>query len=198
MPLTAKQQRFVEEYLIDLNASAAARRAGYSARRADEIGYENLRKPQVKAAIDAAQAERSQRTQVTADQVLKEAALVAFSDIGEVLDFSGTEPKLRPASAITEAGRRAIRGIKVKRYTEGKGDDAREVEVTEFSLWPKSTAIEQLMRHLGLYKDRDPLEVLLAALPAGVGAAVRRELGRLLAEGPAPPGGPAAGAADGA
>jgi phage terminase small subunit len=195
--MTAKQQRFVEEYLVDLNAAAAARRAGYAPKRADQLGFENLRKPEIKAAIDAAQAERSKRTQVNADQVLREAALVAFSDIGEILNFAGKHPTLRPANQITEAGRKAISSIKVKRYTEGGGEDAPEVEVVEFKLWPKSTALEQLMRHLGLFKDREPLEVLLAALPADVGTAVRRELGKLLAEGAAPPGGAAAGAADG-
>lgn len=60
--LTAKQQRFVEEYLVDLNASAAARRAGYSPKRADAMGHENLRKPDVAAAIAAAKADLSEKT----------------------------------------------------------------------------------------------------------------------------------------
>ena len=70
MALTPKQQRFVEEYLTDLNATQAAIRAGYSAKTAEVIGYENLRKPQVADAIKAAQSERSQRTEITADYVL--------------------------------------------------------------------------------------------------------------------------------
>ena len=69
--LTHKQQRFIEEYLVDLNATQAAIRAGYSKRRAAEIGYENLRKPQIQAAINKAMEEQSQRTQITADYVLK-------------------------------------------------------------------------------------------------------------------------------
>ena len=70
MALTDKQQRFVEEYLIDLNATQAAIRAGYSGDTAKEIGYENLTKPHVAEAIQAAMAERSKRTQIDADYVL--------------------------------------------------------------------------------------------------------------------------------
>lgn len=70
MALTAKQKRFVEEYLIDLNATQAAIRAGYSARCAGEIGHENLRKPQIAAEIEKAQAERSDDCGVTVEYVL--------------------------------------------------------------------------------------------------------------------------------
>ena len=69
--LTDKQRLFVEEYLIDLNATAAARRAGYSAKTAEVIGFENLRKPNIAAAIGQAKAERSERTEITQDWVLE-------------------------------------------------------------------------------------------------------------------------------
>jgi phage terminase small subunit len=71
MALRPKQQRFVEEYLIDLNATQAAIRAGYSPRTAGSIGDENLKKPEIAKAIEAALASRSARTAVTADDVVK-------------------------------------------------------------------------------------------------------------------------------
>ena len=71
MPLTPKQECFVEEYLIDLNATQAAMRAGYSAKTAYAIGAENLSKPEISAAIAEAQAERSDRTNITQDYVLE-------------------------------------------------------------------------------------------------------------------------------
>ena len=71
MPLTPKQAAFVREYLVDLNAAAAARRAGYSEKTARKIGQENLTKPDIAAAIEAAQSERAERLQLTADDVLK-------------------------------------------------------------------------------------------------------------------------------
>ncbi len=79
MSLTARQQRFVNEYLLDLNATQAAVRAGYSARTAGAIGCENLTKPQVATAICEAQAERARQTRVTADDVLRELWSIAQS-----------------------------------------------------------------------------------------------------------------------
>jgi phage terminase small subunit len=70
MALTAKQETFVREYLIDLNATAAAERAGYSAKTAYSIGQENLNKPEIAAAIQKAMNERAERTRIDADYVL--------------------------------------------------------------------------------------------------------------------------------
>ena len=72
--LTPKQKRFVEEYLIDLNSTAAARRAGYSEKTADRIGPELLGKTCVSKAIEAAKQKRSARTEVTQDRVILELA----------------------------------------------------------------------------------------------------------------------------
>lgn len=71
MSLTAKQQRFVDEYLIDLNATQAAIRAGYSAKTAGAIGNENLQKPAIAAAIMDAKDARAERTEVTAEWVVE-------------------------------------------------------------------------------------------------------------------------------
>jgi phage terminase small subunit len=71
MSLTPKQQRFVDEYLIDLNATQAAIRAGYAKRRANCMGFENLRKPEIATAIQAGMAKRAKRTEITQDYVLK-------------------------------------------------------------------------------------------------------------------------------
>lgn len=69
--LTDKQARFVEEYLVDLNATQAAMRAGYSCNSAHAIGHENLRKPDIAKAVQAAFVERSERTRVTQAQVIE-------------------------------------------------------------------------------------------------------------------------------
>ena len=76
--LTKKQERFVEEYLVDLNATQAAIRAGYSEKTAEAIGYENLRKPQIQAVIQKAMETRSKRMEITQDRVLDEIGKVAF------------------------------------------------------------------------------------------------------------------------
>lgn len=69
--MTPKQQRFVEEYLVDLNATQAAIRAGYSEKTAGAIGGENLEKPEIAAAIQTEMDKRSSRTEITADYVLQ-------------------------------------------------------------------------------------------------------------------------------
>lgn len=90
MALTPKQQRFVGEYLVDLNATQAAIRAGYSARTAGKIGSENLSKPEIAAAVSAAQDERAKRTGITADRVLQELALIAFGDARRLVEHRRT------------------------------------------------------------------------------------------------------------
>ena len=74
--MTKKQKRFVEEYLIDLNATQAAIRAGYSPDTAGSIGNENLKKPEICACVEKAMAERSKRTGVCADRVVQELAKI--------------------------------------------------------------------------------------------------------------------------
>lgn len=70
--LTPKQSRFIQEYLVDLNATQAAIRAGYSAKTAGQVGFENLKKPQIAAAVEKAKQERSEATKIDAEWVLKQ------------------------------------------------------------------------------------------------------------------------------
>ena len=79
--LTEKQKRFCEEYLIDLNATQAAIRAGYSKKTSDRIGNENLKKLEVQLYLKELMEQRSQRTEITADTVLKELAKIASADV---------------------------------------------------------------------------------------------------------------------
>lgn len=86
MSLTDKQRRFVDEYLVDLNATQAAIRAGYSEDTARQIGSENLSKPDIADAIAEAMAERSKRVQITADEVLRELKDIATTDANELVE----------------------------------------------------------------------------------------------------------------
>ncbi|WP_312903621.1 terminase small subunit [Stutzerimonas nitrititolerans] len=85
--MTELQVRFVEEYLVDLNATQAAIRAGYSERTAKEIGYENLTKPYIQAAIAEARQAQQQRTEITADRVLREAWNQVTADARELTEL---------------------------------------------------------------------------------------------------------------
>lgn len=149
--LTPKQQRFVEEYLVDLNASAAARRAGYSERTADATGWENLKKPDIAAAIAAAQAQRSQRTQIDADWVLKRLAAMADADIADIYGPNGT---LRPVSEWPDVWRKGlVTGVETEEVRLG-GETISTVRKAKLS--ERLKAIELIGRHVavGAWKEK--------------------------------------------
>ena len=85
-PLTPKQERFVAEYLIDLNATQAAIRAGYSTKTAENIGWQNLRKPEIAAAVAAAKSLQLERANLSAERVLEELRRIGFADLGTLFD----------------------------------------------------------------------------------------------------------------
>ena len=106
--LTAKQARFVQEYMIDLNATQAAIRAGYSQRRASEIAYQLLQKTPVQDAIAAAQEIREKRLDITADRVVAELARLAFADTTTAVRIEGGRVVVQDTDDMDENTRRAI------------------------------------------------------------------------------------------
>lgn len=144
--LTAKQKRFIEEYLIDLNATQAAIRAGYSPHTAGAIGHENLNKPEIRARIDKALAERSKRTGINADRVVRELARIALVNPANVIDFD-------VATIFDDASEddlAAIASVKVKTIPGENGD----IVEREVRMYDKNRALELLGKHLGMFKDR--------------------------------------------
>ncbi|MFN3474071.1 MAG: terminase small subunit [Blastomonas sp.] len=130
MALTAKQEAFVREYLIDLNATQAAIRAGYSAKTAAEVGYENLRKPQIADAIQLAMSTRAAKAELTAEYVL---------------------------SGIREVAERCLERAPVM---EGRGEDRKQMtddegrHVWSFDAAGANKAFELLGKHLKLFTDK--------------------------------------------
>lgn len=143
--LTEKQKRFCEEYLIDLNATQAAIRAGYSPKNAKNIGSENLAKPDIRARIDKAIAERSKRTGVTADRVVRELAKIAFVNATDVIDTQRGE-------VLKNASREDTACISAVRVKTKIGEDFTETE-REIRLCDKTKALELLGKHLGMFSD---------------------------------------------
>lgn len=141
--MTKKQKRFIEEYLIDLNATQAAIRAGYSPDTAQQMGSENLSKPVIKAHIDRAMAERSKRTGVNADRVVRELAKIAFVNAADVINAK--DATLRDDASEEDTA--AIQSVKVKTF----GEDGLEREI---KMADKIKALEMLGRHLGMFKDK--------------------------------------------
>lgn len=160
MALTAKQQLFVEEYLIDLNATQAAIRAGYSERTARKIGNENLTKPDIATKIQEAMNNRSKRTEITADMVLKEYAKLGFSNI---TDYLSVEVKLvtvdRDAEnkPITEL-QQVVSIFETDMVPEDKMRAVAEIKQTKegiaLKLHDKKGALDSMARHLGMFNDK--------------------------------------------
>lgn len=181
MSLSPKQQQFVREYLIDLNATAAYKRAGYKS-KTDHVATVQaarlLTKPDIQRAISQAKQARIKRTEITADKTLREIALLAFSSIGGVIDFTGDVFRMKAPKDISLAAQRTIQSVKVRRHVDGHGDDAVTVEVTEFKLWSKEKALELLCRHQGLLEKPDLNAIIDQSIPD---PAIRAELRQALA-----------------
>ena len=163
--LRPKQQRFVEEYLVDLNATQAALRAGYSPKSAGRIGREQVVNPPVAAAIQEAQAARSQRTAITADRVLLELAAVAFSDLRQLATWGPEGVVLTASDTLSAPAARAVQEVlsttKTRTCVTTEGQTTETVEVqTRLKLHNKLQALEALGKHLDLF--RAPTEDELA------------------------------------
>ena len=144
--LTAKQKRFVEEYLIDLNATQAYIRAGY--KNYDSAGVEankTLNNPKVKQAVDAAMAERSKRTGINQDRVVLELAKIALVKMTDVVDSHG-----RIKDDATDDDLACIESVK---YKCSESDTGSSVE-REVKLASKLKALELLGKHLGMWNDK--------------------------------------------
>lgn len=149
--LTDKQQRFVEEYLVDFNAKQAAIRAGYSPRSAESQGSRLLSNRKVSRAIEERMAELSRRTGVTAERIVRELARIAFLDPTELADMDDATIR----DDATADDRAAIAAVKVKRFVSGDGESVeREIRFAD-----KLRALELLGKRLGLWLYRTQVDV---------------------------------------
>lgn len=144
--LTEKQKRFCEEYLIDLNATQAAIRAGYSPFSANQIGNDNMAKPCIRAHIDKELAERSKRTGINADRVLRELARIGLVNPVDVIDsYDGSV-----LANVTRDDSAAIASVKVKITPTEDGN----IVEKEVKMYDKNKALELMARHLGMFDDK--------------------------------------------
>lgn len=144
--LTEKQKLFVSEYLIDLNATQAAIRAGYSPKTSEQIGYQMLKKTSVSDAIAQAMAERSKRTGITADRVLNELAMIGFANAADIINFGAATVKGDASREDTAC----IQSVKVKTIPTDAGD----ITEREVKLYDKKSALELIGKHLGMFKEK--------------------------------------------
>jgi phage terminase small subunit len=163
--VTPKQERFVQEYLIDLNATQAAIRAGYSKKTANVIGRQNLIK--LSDPIEKAISERAERSQITSDRVLQELARIAFVDLRKVFRWGPDGVTLLPSDELTE-DEAAI----VAEVSETTTESGGSIKGKRFD---KLKALELLGKHLGMFTDKVQMDVTLS--PAAILSELERRRG---------------------
>jgi phage terminase small subunit len=150
--LTKRQELFVAEYLIDLNATRAAKRAGYSHAGAEVAGSKLLRNPKVSAAITEKHEQRLEKLEISADTVLQELAKLAFLDPGDFFEDDGSLKRIKDLDDNT---RKAIAGLEVIELFEGTGEQKHAYGLLKkLKLADKGVNLERLGKHLKLFTDK--------------------------------------------
>lgn len=152
--LGEKQLRFVEQYLVDLNATQAAIRAGYSKKTASSQGHRLLRNAEVQKAIEAGRKAQSAASGVTVQRVIQEMATIAFVDPRSLFDEAGNPI---PIPQLPENVARAISGFEVDETFLGSGKDGElpmRVRTKKLKLWDKGRQLDALLKHLGADADK--------------------------------------------
>lgn len=155
--LNPRQEDFVYEYLIDLNATQAAKRAGYSEKTAGQIGHELLKKPEIQNAIAALRKKRAQRYEITAENVLAEYAKIGFSNMDDYVDTETNDLPVIDMAGLTRDQLAAVSEITVDtRYEyEGRGADREcvgTIDRVKFKLYDKTKGLDALAKNLGLFE----------------------------------------------
>ncbi len=143
--LTNKQKAFVQEYLVDLNGTQAALRAGYNKNSAPVVGCENLKKPNIQQAIQEEMEKRQERTRVTQDKVVQELAKLAFSNMRSFAKWSKDGVVLVDSDQLTDDETACVAEI-----TQTETQYGKTIKVKPYN---KKDALELLGRHLGMFSD---------------------------------------------
>lgn len=155
MALTDKQEMFCREYLIDLNATQAAIRAGYSVKTANRTASENLSKPDIQSRITELKAQRNDRVAVNADYVLKRLIDIDQMDVLDILRDNGT---LKPISQWPKCWRTTLSGMDISTTIQNYDETTTETILKKIK-WPdKVKNLELLGRHVDVQAWREQVK----------------------------------------
>lgn len=156
--MNPKQKTFCREYLKDLNATAAAERAGYSKKTARSFGQRLLTKVDIQFEVSRLMNEREKRTEITIDKVLRELAICGFTDIRNYLDVNAAGlVKVKNLEGLPPEMTRAIKKIKQRttiRHEPGGGAKIQDAHL-EFELYDKMVALDKIGNHLGMFNKKE-------------------------------------------
>ncbi len=153
--LTQKQCAFVDEYLVDLNGTQAAIRAGYSAKTAHVTACRLLKNVKVKPVIQASMDARAKRLEISADNVLRELARIGFADIRDLVEWDEEHVGFRPSEQLSDDQAAVISEVlaETKRFTDTDGT-VRTTLKLKLKTYDKLAALRDLGRHLKLFTDQ--------------------------------------------
>ena len=149
--LTPKQERFCQEYIIDLNATQAAIRAGYSKKTAQAIATENLSKPLILAKVQELQSKITESLSIKAIDVLKEVGYIATSNIQDYIEEGNI---VKDLTKVTREQAAAVSSIKTTVTTSGKGEGKQTHIATEIKFYDKVKSNELLGKYFKLWIDQ--------------------------------------------
>jgi len=152
-PLNPRQKTFVAEYLIDLNATQAARRAGYRPKRAQKTGSDLLRRSGIRAAIAEAQAQRLAKLDMDAEAVLTELARIARASVLDYMRIGEDGEPIIDLSRLNQDNAAAIANVTVDRFKSARGADKSQIRRVKISFHNKVAALRELARHFGLARE---------------------------------------------
>lgn len=174
--LSPKQERFVEEYVIDCSAAAAARRAGYAEKYADRMGYRLLATPLVAAALAEKKKNISKRNEATVDRIVQELARIAFQDPRRLFNENGS---LKDPKDLDDDTAAALSTIESAEEFDGSGADRKlSGYLKKIKGWDKLRALELLGKYLGIFVEKLDINAKMEVESRD------RELEALLAEDP--------------
>ena len=170
--LSRKMERFCNEFIIDMSVTGAAVRAGYSEKTAAQQGSRLLRKPEVAALVRRLHKEKLDRVDLRAENVIKELATIAFSDVRSLLDSDG---QLVPVHLLPDEAAASIASFDVT--TAGNG----QTRISRIKTWNKVAALEQLCKHLGLLRpeQHEHLHAVVHFTPDQLRGMTDGQLGRV-------------------
>ena len=175
MAINPKQQRFVDEYLVDLNATQAAIRAGYSKATAYSQGQRLLKHAEVGAEVAKRRQKVADKLEVTAERVVQELARIGFANMADYMRSTPDGDPYLDFSGLTRDQAAALSEVTVEDFRDGRGEDGRDVRRVKFKLHDKRAALVDLGKHLGMFKTpgdspENPLHIKVPVLNVTIGS----------------------------
>ena len=151
--LTARQERFAIEYVVDFNATQAAIRAGYSESSAQAHGSNLLKNDAVKALVDEFNTRQCRKLEINAERVVDEIAKIAFANVSDIIRIEANGLASVDLSNATDDQLVALESIKTREYTEGRGENTAQVTSVEIKMRDKLKALDMLAKRTGAYRE---------------------------------------------